>query len=60
MAKAFSRARCWRGSAKGYFLDSVDLDCDGSPIIVLATDNGGGFEQTRDELAELNGYGDEE
>jgi len=43
-----------------YFLESVDLDCDGSPIIVLATDNGGGFEQTRDELAELNGYGDEE
>ena len=42
-----------------YFLESVDLDCDGSPIIVLATDNGGGFEQTRDELAELNGYGDE-
>jgi len=43
-----------------YFLEAIDYDCDGSTILVLATDNGGGFEQTRDELAELNGYGDEE
>ena len=43
-----------------YFLESINYDCDGSTIIVLATDNGGGFEQTRDELAELNGYGGED
>ena len=43
-----------------YFLESISYDCDGSTIITLASDNGGGFEQTRDELAELNGYGDEE
>jgi len=43
-----------------YFVDSIDFDCDGGTLLILASDNGRDFETTVRDLGEFNEWAHDE